>query len=115
MNAAFEGTMALAAVGDVVGATANHMDNTVALYGSVDPAVKGLALVAQAADAKLEAALDSGASSLRLLGWISVAVVAMAAAFTGWSAWSIYRREEDGAVADSMPGSMEEPARERAA
>ncbi len=95
MNAAFAGTMALAANSDVAGATSNHMDNTLVLYDNVAPAVEGLGLVAQAADARLEAKMNSGASSLRLLGWLSAGVVALAALFAGWSAWSIYRREDD--------------------
>lgn len=116
MNAAFAETMRLAnEEGNVAAATANHMDNTVALYSNVDPAVKGLALVAQAADARLEAKMNSGASSLRLLGWLSVAVVAIGAAFAGWTAWSIYRRDDEAEMA-SGSGSSEQPeSMERAA
>ncbi len=98
MNAAFEGTMALAASGDIAAATSNHMDGTVVLYSNVEPAVKGLAQVGVVGDERLTARLNSGAADLRMLGWISVAVVALGAVFAGWSAWSIYRREDEDAA-----------------
>lgn len=101
MNQAFEVTKQLAANGDVVGATRNHMDNTVVLYSNVEPAVKGLAQIAQAGDARLEARLDNGATDLRIFGWISAVVAAMGAAFAGWTAWSIYRRDDDPAISVS--------------
>jgi hypothetical protein len=81
--------MRLAAAGDIVGVTDNHMDQTVALYAGVDPAVKGLALVAQAADARLVPKMNSGAASLRTLFGVSIAVGAIGALFAGWSAWAI--------------------------
>lgn len=113
MNAAFAETMRLAASGDVASATDNHMDGTVALYGRVDPAVKGLALVAQAADARLEARMNSGAAKLRLMSGLSLAIAAMGALFAGWTAWSMYRREDDAATvgeASPQPVSFEKAA-----
>lgn len=115
MNAAFAGTMALAASGDVAAATGNHMDGTLLLYGSVEPAVKGLAQVAQVADGQLEARMDNGAANLRIFAWISVVVVAMGAAFAGWSAWSIYRREEEEEAGDASVSSEQPASWERAA
>ena len=115
MNAAFAETTRLAATGDVAAATSNHMDNTLVLYDNVAPAVEGLGLVAQTADARLEAKMNSGASSLRLLGWLSVAVVALGAIFAGWTAWSIYRRDDEAEMASSSD-TMEQPeSMERAA
>ena len=90
MNEAFRGTMAYAAAGDVASATANHMNGTVVLYGNVDPAVKGLSLVAQAADAQLVAEMSSGASQLRLISTLSFVIAAFGAVFAGWS---IFRKE----------------------
>lgn len=115
MNAAFDGTMQLAAAGDVAGATNNHIDNTLVLYDNVAPAVEGLGLVAQAADARLESSMNSGASSLRLLGWLSVGVVAIAAMFGGWSAWSIYRRDDEADMASSSDSKEQPESMERAA
>lgn len=102
MNDAFAGTMDLAKTGEIARATANHTGGVLVLYASVEPAVKGLAQVGQAADLQLKARMDNGAADLRLLGWISAAVVALGAAFAGWSAWSIYRRDEEEDEADSM-------------
>ncbi len=110
MNAAFAGTMAFAAVGDVASATANHMNGTVVLYGNVDPAVKGLSLVAQAADAQLVSEMNSGASKLRLMSTLSLVVAALVAAFAGWSAWTIYRREESANSSNGEQASFERAA-----
>ena len=113
MNAAFVGTMALAAAGDVVAATDNHMNVTIALYNNVDPAVKGLALVAQAADARLEAKLNSGATTLRVLSGFSLAIAAMGAAFAGWAVWAVYRRRDD--AASDGDSSQDRPSWQQAA
>lgn len=112
MNAAFAETMRIAATGNVVAATDNHMDNTVVLYNTVEPAVKGLGQVAQAADARLEARMIAGASDLNLAGWISVFIGVIGAMFAGWSGWSIYRRESDAAkmAAVDEPASMDKAA-----
>ena len=113
MNVAFDETMALARAGNIAAATANHMDGTVALYGSVDPAVKGLALVAQGADALLVSEMNSGAFKLRLLSGISLAFAAMGGLFAGWTTWSIYRgrgRKENEAASASEPSSWERAA-----
>jgi hypothetical protein len=112
MSQAFTGTRALAESGNVAAATANHLDATVALYGNVEPAVKGLALVAQAADAELESRLNSGAANLRLLSGLSLAVAALGAIFAGWTAAMIYRKEDDeaGSVATEQPTSWERAA-----
>ena len=112
MDAAFNETMRIAATGDIEAATDNHMNSTVALYGNVDPAVKGLALVAQAADGKLEASMNSGASKLQLLSILSLVVAALGALFAGWTAWSVYRREDN---ADSGSDSSQLPSMELAA
>lgn len=109
MNAAFAQTMALAANGDIVGATNNHMDGTVVLYGNVDPAVKGLAQVAQAGEADLQTRLTSGADELQVFGWITIAVAALAAGFAGWTAWTIYRREETEVATEFTSGESSEP------
>ncbi len=102
LTASFNGTLALAASGDVAAATGNHMANTLAVFTGVQPAVQGLGQVSQAATVRLEGRMDSGASSLQLLGWISAAVVAIGAAFTGWSVWSIYRKDEEEAEASTV-------------
>jgi hypothetical protein len=110
MNQAFAGTMAYAAAGDVASATANHMNGTVVLYGNVDPAVEGLTLVAQAADAQLVAEMNSGASKLRLMSTLSFVVAAFGAAFAGWSAWSIYRKEGSAGSSHGEQASFERAA-----
>ena len=112
MNAAFAGTMQLAELQGPAAATANHMDATLLIYNNVEPAVKGLGQIAQAADAELVAKMNNGASDLRLLGWVSAGVVALAAMFTAWSAWSIYRKEDDEAesVASDESVSFERAA-----
>lgn len=112
-TAAFNETMRLAAAGDIVAATDNHMDSTVVLYGSVGPAVEGLAQIAQAADAKLFSSMNSGAATLRTLFGAGLAVAALGAAFAAWSAWAIYSRKEDYAASGS--DSSEVPSMERAA
>lgn len=111
-DAAFVETMRLAATGDVVAATNNHMDSTVVLYGSVDPAVKGLALVAQAAEAKLASSLNSAAKTLRVLFGVGIAAAAIGAFFAGWAVWAIYKDEDENALgADSLQSvSMERAA-----
>lgn len=98
MTAAFAQTMALAPV-SVEQATQNHLAAAGAIYNSVDPAVKGLAQVAQAADAHLVSEMNSGATKLRIMAGLSFVIAAAGAAFAGWSAWSIYRREDDESAA----------------
>ncbi len=115
MNAAFAGTMELAKSGNIEAATANHMDGTVLLYGNVEPAVKGLAQVGQVADGQLAARLNNGAADLRLLGSVSAAIVAMGALFAGWSAWSIYRREDEEEMAMEAPSYEQPESLDRAA
>ncbi len=108
-GAAFEQTIALANTGDIEGATDNHLAANVGLYGQVDPAVKGLAQIAQAADAELKTKLDNGASQLRIMSSLSLAVAIAGAVFAGWTAWSVYRKEDEEQAVE-RPASMERAA-----
>lgn len=94
-NAAFDETMQLALAGDVEAATANHMNATVALYGDVDPAVDGLAQVADAASASLQDEINSGASQARIMSGLSLVFAIAGAIFAGWTAYTLYRKEEE--------------------
>ena len=110
MNVAFAETARLASLGQVEAATDNHLNNNVAIYGNVDAAIDGLGLVAAAADERLAARMNGGAADLRMLGWISSFVVALGAAFAGWTAWSIYKREDETDEVSAEPSSFERAA-----
>ena len=111
MNASFAGTLALAENGDIQGATDNHMVNTFAIYNQVDPAVEGLALVALAADAKLQSKMDSGATKLRAVSIAGLVFAIFGAVYAGWL---VYRRDDESSM-DSGEMSEEPVNFEKAA
>jgi hypothetical protein len=100
MTQAFAGTLALAGDGQIAEATANHLNASGAIYSQVDPAVEGLALVAQAADAKLQSKMDAGATKLRAISIIGLFVAAFGAAYAGWLAYTSRKEEATGAMAE---------------
>ena len=107
MTQAFEGTLQLAATQGAEAATAHHLQNTVAIYNAVDPAVDGLATIAEAADAKLQSSLDSGASTLRWLSIFSLLIAAAGLAYAAYSAWTVYQKET---AAAEQPAQLREAA-----
>lgn len=112
MNEAFAGTVALSSAGMIQDATDNHMDATIAIYDNVDPAVQGLALVAQAADAQLQSEMNSGATKLRSVSIVGLVIAAFGALYGGWL---IYRRDDEAVevtaeVSDDEPVDLQKAA-----
>jgi hypothetical protein len=98
MTQAFEGTLQLAASGNIPAATQNHFDLTInQIYNNVDPAVEGLAMVAAAADAKLQSSLDSGASTLRWFSVFTLIIAAAGLAYAAYNGWTVYQSEAQSA------------------
>jgi hypothetical protein len=109
MTQAFQGTLQLAASGDIAAATQSHLQNTGAIYEAVDPALEGLMTIAGIADSRLQESLDSGAGSLRLLGIFSLIIASLGAAFAAYSGWTVYQQQSKG-EAGEKPQQMSKAA-----
>lgn len=109
LSQAFQGTLQLAASGDIAAATQNHLQNTVTIYNSVDPAIEGLDTIAGLADAKLQSSLDSGASTLRWFSVFTLIVAAAGIAYAAYGAWTVYQDQQK-AEAVSEPVGMRKAA-----